>query len=200
MCIGTFITRQKETDILSRMGALSTHLQRLFQQMKFTAKQPSNKLYRPLGLRYTSAPDRETAVLGFSGKFSFLSNFYTLQHPFEFAGLEFDSSERCYMWHKSDDADYKKQIMSAKSASACKRLGKTAQLVPGWEANRIELMYSILTEKFKMFEVLFSLMGTKDAYLEETNHWHDYFWGRCSGQGENHLGRLLMCVRQAGFK
>jgi predicted NAD-dependent protein-ADP-ribosyltransferase YbiA (DUF1768 family) len=31
--------------------------------------------------------------------------------------------------------------------------------------------------------------------LIEENTWGDTFWGICKGQGENHLGRLLMQIR-----
>ena len=40
------------------------------------------------------------------------------------------------------------------------------------------------------------LLATGDAYLEETNHWHDTFWGVCKGKGQNHLGKILMEVRE----
>ncbi|MGM9605038.1 MAG: hypothetical protein ACI3XG_08225 [Faecousia sp.] len=36
------------------------------------------------------------------------------------------------------------------------------------------------------------------GYLEEGNTWHDTFWGvdAKTRDGENHLGRILMRVRQ----
>jgi predicted NAD-dependent protein-ADP-ribosyltransferase YbiA (DUF1768 family) len=39
------------------------------------------------------------------------------------------------------------------------------------------------------------LIATGDAYLEEGNSWNDRYWGVCDGQGENHLGKILMKVR-----
>ena len=41
------------------------------------------------------------------------------------------------------------------------------------------------------------LIGTGDAYLEEGNTWHDTCWGvdAKTGEGLNHLGRILMKVR-----
>lgn len=41
------------------------------------------------------------------------------------------------------------------------------------------------------------LIATGDAILREGNHWGDRFWGvdARTGEGENHLGRLLMELR-----
>jgi GTP cyclohydrolase II len=40
------------------------------------------------------------------------------------------------------------------------------------------------------------LLATGDKYLEETNWWNDTFWGKnLKGEGENHLGQILMQVR-----
>ena len=42
------------------------------------------------------------------------------------------------------------------------------------------------------------LLRTGDRKLIEGNTWHDVFWGMDlnTGQGENHLGRILMQVRE----
>jgi N-glycosidase YbiA len=39
------------------------------------------------------------------------------------------------------------------------------------------------------------LLDTGDAELVEVNHWRDFWWGVCNGVGANHLGRLLMTIR-----
>ena len=42
------------------------------------------------------------------------------------------------------------------------------------------------------------LIATGDAVLVEENYWGDKFWGVCSktGEGENHLGIILMKTRE----
>ena len=42
------------------------------------------------------------------------------------------------------------------------------------------------------------LLATGNLVLEEGNGWHDTFWGvdLKTGEGENHLGRILMQVRE----
>lgn len=39
------------------------------------------------------------------------------------------------------------------------------------------------------------LLATGDAELVENNTCGDVFWGICDGVGENHLGKILMLVR-----
>ena len=41
------------------------------------------------------------------------------------------------------------------------------------------------------------LIATGDRELVEGNNWHDTFWGADgkTGEGENHLGRILMKIR-----
>jgi predicted NAD-dependent protein-ADP-ribosyltransferase YbiA (DUF1768 family) len=51
-------------------------------------------------------------------------------------------------------------------------------------------------EKFKNEELAQLLIDTDDHELIEGNWWHDYFWGVCNGKGENHLGKILMDVRE----
>lgn len=39
-------------------------------------------------------------------------------------------------------------------------------------------------------------MATGNEMLVEGNNWHDKFWGVCGGEGENHLGKMLMHIRE----
>jgi predicted NAD-dependent protein-ADP-ribosyltransferase YbiA (DUF1768 family) len=39
------------------------------------------------------------------------------------------------------------------------------------------------------------LLDTSDAELVEGNWWGDRFWGTFRGAGRNHLGKILMRVR-----
>jgi predicted NAD-dependent protein-ADP-ribosyltransferase YbiA (DUF1768 family) len=53
--------------------------------------------------------------------------------------------------------------------------------------------------KFEQFPYLAAkLIETGTATLVEGNHWGDTFWGVDHEQGgENHLGKILMAVREA---
>jgi predicted NAD-dependent protein-ADP-ribosyltransferase YbiA (DUF1768 family) len=56
-------------------------------------------------------------------------------------------------------------------------------------------METLLRQKFAHPELRAKLKETNDAELVEGNWWGDRFWGVCRGEGENHLGKLLMKIR-----
>jgi len=57
-------------------------------------------------------------------------------------------------------------------------------------------MRHLVREKFTTYPTMTkALLSTGEVELIEGNYWHDRFWGVCQGQGENHLGRLLMQIR-----
>jgi DNA-binding NtrC family response regulator len=59
-------------------------------------------------------------------------------------------------------------------------------------------MEELLMIKFGGKEPLLTraLLATGEAALIEGNSWNDTFWGVYNGSGENHLGRLLVKVRE----
>ena len=44
-----------------------------------------------------------------------------------------------------------------------------------------------------------ALLLTEDAEIIEDNTWEDRFWGVCNGIGDNHLGKLIMQIREEMF-
>lgn len=65
-----------------------------------------------------------------------------------------------------------------------------------WLHKRVEVMNTILFEKFKNPELRRMLLSTSDKYIEETNWWGDTYWGVCNGVGENMLGKIIMNLRE----
>jgi predicted NAD-dependent protein-ADP-ribosyltransferase YbiA (DUF1768 family) len=59
-------------------------------------------------------------------------------------------------------------------------------------------MEEILRMKFADERLRDKLTSTAPVELVEGNWWGDTFWGVCKGVGENHLGRLLMKIRDEG--
>lgn len=58
-------------------------------------------------------------------------------------------------------------------------------------------MYQINKAKYLQNRYLRNkLINTGDAYLKETNTWNDTFWGISNGIGQNHLGKILMQIRE----
>lgn len=57
-------------------------------------------------------------------------------------------------------------------------------------------MYKIIKAKFEQNDFICrQLIDTGDSEIEEHNDWSDTYWGICNGCGENHLGKILMQVR-----
>ena len=77
--------------------------------------------------------------------------------------------------------------------------GRLVPLRPDWEAVKVGIMEEIVRAKFIQHpELAARLLATGDKVLVEGNHWGDTFWGvdTRTGQGHNHLGRILMKVRE----
>ncbi len=89
-------------------------------------------------------------------------------------------------------------IAQAPSPSKAKRLGRGVSLRPNWENIKLQVMKDIVRAKFTQNTDLRIMLvqGTGDAELIESNDWGDEFWGVCDGKGENHLGKILMEVRE----
>ena len=69
----------------------------------------------------------------------------------------------------------------------------------GWSIEKkLVVMEELLTIKFGGKEPFLTraLLATGDADIIEGNSWNDTFWGVCNNSGENHLGRLLVKVRE----
>jgi ribA/ribD-fused uncharacterized protein len=131
-------------------------------------------------------------IKGFQGEFRFLSNFYPVE--VKFGDLVFSSAEAAYQAQKTLDMKLREEFTHLDARSA-RRLGRNIAIRQDWEEERLNIMYRILRDKFAGEPLRNMLLETGSAYLEETNYWHDTFWGVYNGVGENHLGRLLMVVR-----
>jgi len=132
----------------------------------------------------------------FIGEYRFLSNFYPCKILYE--GIEYPSSEHAYQASKTLDMELRKIISKLAKAGESKKMGQTIPLRPDWSDKlKIQIMYDILKIKFrKETKLAEMLIATGDHFLVEGNTWHDYFWGVGDGVGKNHLGKLLMKIRE----
>lgn len=131
----------------------------------------------------------------FSGEYRFLSNFWPAQVVYE--GITYPTAEHAYQSAKTLDMDQRRQIAELATPSSAKKAGRALQIRPDWEAVKLRVMEDCVRYKFSHdHELRQKLLATGDAELIEGNTWGDRFWGVCEGQGENHLGQILMKVRQ----
>lgn len=129
----------------------------------------------------------------FDGKFDWLSNFFPCKVEFE--GLTFDNSEAAFQAAKCLNPIEKTKFVGL-AAGKSKRLGKKVQLRPDWEDVKIDVMRQVLKAKFGQNKDLAEkLIATGNAQITEQNGWGDSWWGVCRGVGHNHLGKLLMELR-----
>lgn len=139
-------------------------------------------------------------IKGFFNKWRPLSNFW--ENDVEYDGLTYCSVEAAFQAAKT--LDYIERTKFTKlSPKEAKRLGRRMKLREDWESVKEDIMYNIVKNKFANNDYLCNLLlSTDDAYLEETNSWHDNFWGKCTcskcidKEGVNKLGNILMKIRE----
>ncbi|MCI0391202.1 MAG: NADAR family protein, partial [Acidobacteria bacterium] len=96
-----------------------------------------------------------------------------------------------------NDIDMRRKIATVNPYEA-KRLGRKVKLRADWENIRLAVMKKGLSLKFSPGTSWHTrLMATGDEEIVEWNNWGDRYWGRDvrDRRGENHLGRLLMELR-----
>lgn len=137
-------------------------------------------------------------IISFSGKYRFLSNFYDF--PIEVNGILYPTSEHAYQAQKTLSLSERNHIAKLKTPGLAKRYGQKVTLRPHWDTVRIPVMFNILQIKFADEKLSSKLLNTNDAVLVEENAWGNRFWGAVYEKndwcGQNHLGVLLMHIRQ----
>jgi len=128
----------------------------------------------------------------FTGDYRFLSNFYKWAVVFE--GIIYPSVECAFQAAKTTDVDLRIDFVEMTSAQA-KHAGRRLKLRADWEQVKLGIMEQLLVSKFYAKPMCQKLMATGNQQLVEGNDWRDTYWGVCDGVGENHLGLLLMKVR-----
>lgn len=132
----------------------------------------------------------------FRGKYAFLSNFY--RAPVRYEGLDYPTVEHAFQAAKASDPTQRRLILVQPTPVLAKKYGKSLDLRPDWEDVKIGIMYRLVRNKFCApghGYLAANLVDTAPALLIEGNTWGDTFWGQCRGRGHNHLGKILMRVR-----
>lgn len=129
----------------------------------------------------------------FSGEYRFLSNFYPASVWFDWK--EYPTVEHAYQAAKTLNHEMREVIRNLSTPAKAKYVGRREPLRPDWEQMKLWLMEELVLMKFEDPVLRSLLKATGDQELVEGNHWGDRFWGVCVGVGENHLGKILMKVR-----
>lgn len=129
----------------------------------------------------------------FWGGWRFLSNFWAV--PVAFEGHTYPSVEHAYQAAKTTSDYFREQIRNCDTPGLAKRMGRQITIRKDWDSIKIEVMRTLLREKFSHPALRAQLLKTCDAELIEGNDHGDYFWGMVDGSGQNWLGKLLMELR-----
>jgi ribA/ribD-fused uncharacterized protein len=133
-------------------------------------------------------------ISSFMGEWRFLSNFWEV--VIQFDGEFYNSVEHAYQALKTLDINERMRIQKCVTPGEAKLVGKTLTLRSDWDEVKLGLMEKLLRQKFAPGLLITDrLCQTYPRILIEGNYWGDTFWGMCNGVGENHLGKLLMKIR-----
>jgi len=130
----------------------------------------------------------------FTAEFHFLSNFSS--HEVEYEGVKWRTAEHAYQAMKTLDENQRLNMSEIDLPGDAKRYGRTVPMRKDWDDIKLDVMEDIVRCKFQQnVELQEKLRCTKGLDIEEGNTWGDTFWGTCKGKGENHLGKILMKIR-----
>lgn len=136
-----------------------------------------------------------TPILGFKKEpFCYLSNFARVWVDYD--EWSYPTVEHAYQAAKTLDKKLRMSIMRTTSPAEAKRLGSSFVLRQDWHQVKLGIMEDLLRQKFKQQPFKLKLQSTGTCYIEETNWWGDTYWGVCKGKGDNHLGKLIMKIRE----
>ncbi len=139
-------------------------------------------------------PASASPIAGFVDEFRWLSNFWP--SPIEVDGTTWPTVEHAYQAAKTLDRDQQQSIADCATPGRAKRAGQRVTLRPDWDDVCLDVMARLVAAKFDQHPDLADrLVATGHRPIVEDNRWGDTFWGVTDGVGHNHLGRILMAVR-----
>lgn len=131
---------------------------------------------------------RHRVIDSFQGEYRFLSNFWIESDGTHVEG-EYQASKVLPI------AEHVKLM----DPSTAKQWGKSmrGRERSDWREVNLDIMFDLVMNKFaEHLDLQAKLLSTGNAELIEGNTWGDTFYGMCNGEGENHLGKILMKVRE----
>lgn len=144
---------------------------------------------------------KTSKINSFTGRHRFLSNFHEVTVRIkdkDYPEIDYATVEAAYQAAKFDKYSVK-MYMAGLDARTSKMWAKRRplEITPNFHKFKAAIMYRYVEQKFALNpDLAQQLLDTGDAYLEEGNWWNDKYWGVCSGEGENKLGKILMLVRK----
>lgn len=123
-------------------------------------------------------------------------------HAIELYGMYWRTVEHYYQAQKfvgTGDAALSALIHDAPTPTEAAALGRdcTRQIRPDWEQVKIQVMREAVLKKFLTHADIAAILISTGEQLIVENSQTDYYWGWGRDKtGQNHLGKILMSVRQ----
>lgn len=137
------------------------------------------------------------------GAYCGLSNLHPV--PVTVDGRDFATPEHAFQFYRARDPKVGDWLAAAPTPELSAVAGDALtpeETALGWSDIQLAVMERILRAKFAQHAFRALLLSTGDAYLVEWSPEDGEiarFWGEYEGQGDNHLGYLLMRLR-AGMR
>ena len=133
------------------------------------------------------------------GDYAFLSNFYPCKIvDREYPGIIYNSVEAAFQAAKVKEEKVRREF-SFLEPNFAKKKGRKIKLRPDWEQVKDSIMEYYCRQKFSNPELRTKLMNVTEPIVED-NWWHDTYWGKCNGIGENKLGQILTKIREEALE
>lgn len=141
----------------------------------------------------------DNTISTFNGPYRFLSNFWPSVVELDF--VEYPTVEHAYQAAKTDSKIEREKIRRCETPGQAKRMSKLITVGSDWDSRKLGVMQMLVRLKFQDSHLQKLLLNTSEYKLVEGNLWHDVFWGKCycsqcNRKGLNHLGKILMQVRE----
>ena len=133
-----------------------------------------------------------------------LSNMHLLDVPIlDKHGIQYPTVEHAYQAAKTSDLAQRRALAALLNADPqwaglpAKSAGRRVTMDPGFNDKRLAIMEYLLRKKFEQPRFREALMSTAPHDIVEIDpRGNDKFWGMTpTGQGLNHLGRLIQLIR-----
>ena len=125
--------------------------------------------------------------------YNWFSNFE--RDPIIIDGITYPSVENYYQGMKNGSLEKLKMFSKLKPSQA-KWLGKKIKLRDDWNEVKFQVMEKALRIKFAPGTKWYTKLKATEGEIVEWNNWGDQVWGKTlNGVGENHLGKILMKIR-----
>jgi ribA/ribD-fused uncharacterized protein len=131
---------------------------------------------------------------------NWFSNMRSFDEPLYYQGIAFNAPENFYQAMKIDKDDvFLRKHIASMYPQASKKTIRQYGLREDWtQEMALKVMRYALEHKFAPgTSWRKKLDNTEGSYIVEWNNWNDTFWGKdiFSEEGENHLGKILMSIR-----